>query len=31
MNILKRIIGFLVLGVSLTAAAQELAPAELVQ
>ena len=31
MNILKRIIGFLVLGVSLTAAAQELAPDQLVQ
>jgi phospholipid transport system substrate-binding protein len=31
MNILKRIIGFLVLGFSLTAAAQELAPDQLVQ
>ena len=31
MNILKRIIGFLVLGFSLTAAAQQLAPDQLVQ
>ena len=31
MNILKRIIGFLVLGFTLTAAAQELAPDQLVQ
>ena len=31
MNIFKRIIGFLVLGFSVTAAAQELAPDQLVQ